>query len=592
MSIVLNKNHVKDNFFLQIPNLFILFLFIFYSPIDIECDGTTQIAFAKSILASITNFENLFVSSYRAPLFAISTIFSGTYLFNSFIPLIIFNSLICLLMPSIIYYGFIFYNRKIALCSALTMMMSLIPFIQIKLILGTHLMVFFTVCSLSLLLIFLKKESKSIMIFTLISSFLMFFTRWEGIFLFIGINLIFLYYFFFKRDLNNYKILKKTYFKSILIFTLFIFLWLFIKAIFLNFQDAKMDKVDFLMSFKSMHNASGAQLLWKVQNSHSDVIMNDKFYLNIDKSLMQKERFITKDSQYGLEVYKILLNYFKSKDITYYEKYKTMIPLGGVLDRTGNEINLYEEHFGKFKGNPQKITDNIFDENFKSSHYVFIIPEILKKEIGIIKADALLKKWSQEIIFDNPIIFMNITEDLFSYYGVNFRPLLNKFIEDKNPQLPELYKNVTQNRINLKENQANFILGYWKDFAWYNIDFNLGNCASNTLSTKMFDEYHSSFKKNNKSFLSIKINKISSFTRNLVRNVFGPLILILFVILIFRNPNVSSITLFSSYFILLFALSYVAGSIYLKYDNYTLPILIFIFYKLICDFTENSKNYR
>ena len=107
----------------------------------------------------------------------------------------------------------------------------------------------------------------------------------------------------------------------------------------------------------------------------------------------------------------------------------------------------------------------------------------------------------------------------------------------------------------------------------------------------MFDEYHSSFKKNNKSFLSIKINKISSFTRNLVRNVFGPLILILFVILIFRNPNVSSITLFSSYFILLFALSYVAGSIYLKYDNYTLPILIFIFINLYVILLR-IKNYR
>ena len=192
----MKKIYFYDHIYFQSLNVVLISFALYFSPIDLECDGTTEIAFAKSILLSLSELKNLLIHSYRAPLFSFSTIISGMFLFDSFNPLLIFNSLLALLMPSLTYFAFILYNRKLALFSSFILILSLIPYIQIKLILGTHLMTFNTIACLSFLFLFLKTLKSRDLILCLIFSFSMFFTRWEGIFLFIG-NIVLLFCLFF-----------------------------------------------------------------------------------------------------------------------------------------------------------------------------------------------------------------------------------------------------------------------------------------------------------------------------------------------------------------------------------------------------------
>ena len=156
MNSFFKNTNILDNILLQIINLILIFWVFYYSPIDYECDAASTLINSKYIYHSVFTNEVVPASwSYRAPLYKLIQILSGTFFFDSFNPIIFVHILFSFLMPSFFYFTLLHVNRTLALFGSIIFILSLIPIIHLKLILSVHSMIFFLVLSNYFLLKFI-----------------------------------------------------------------------------------------------------------------------------------------------------------------------------------------------------------------------------------------------------------------------------------------------------------------------------------------------------------------------------------------------------------------------------------------------------
>ena len=120
--------------------------------------------------------------------------------------------------------------------------------------------------------------------------------------------------------------------------------------------------------------------------------------------------------------------------------------------------------------------------------------------------------------------------------------------------------------------------------------FDSANCASNSLSPKMFDEYENQYKKNSNKPNSDLIEKVARTNRDIIRNFVGPLMLISLIFIFFTKYFFLVLVLFASYNVSLIFLSIMDSNVVGgKSEAYTLVLGILILIFLLSGFMNFLK---
>ena len=561
MNFFIKNGNILDNILLQLINVVLILWVFYYSPIDYECDAANTLETSKYIYHTIFTNEAVSPSwSYRAPLYKLIQIVSGTFFFDSFKPIVFTQIIFSILMPSFFYFTLFHINRRFALLGSIIFILSLIPIIHLKLILSVHSMIFFLVLSNFFLVKFVYKKNISDFYFAFITSLMVMMTRFDGTFIFLGQALILSYY-LFKTKLEiklKLKHLLKAY--SVVVITMLF--WMTLKATFILKVS---NPVQFIQSFASLNHQSGAQLYWSVNNGMRNDI-NTKYSNQIGSDRYIDNLLVLSNGPASKKLYNYLTKFFEKEGIidhlSFFED--KMLPISIIEKKENSPSKIYYDHFEKFFDDPKKIADNVFNEEFESYHYPLIIPALLETFYGKSITDKLLLGASYEIILSNKDIKDMILKKYYDAYGS-----LNKLIFLRTLKYP-----------NPKKNNS-----------WYNLEtFDSANCASNSLSPKMFDEYENQYNKNSNKPNSNLIEKISSTHRHIIRNFVGPLILIFLIFIFFTKYFFLVLVLFASYNVTLIFMSVMAsGVVHRKSEAYTLVLGILILIFLLSGFKNFLK---
>lgn len=551
MNMHIKNKHFEDNILLQVVNIIFIAILFYYSPIDYECDAANTLLSSKYIYHLIFTNDPISASySYRGPIYIIIQIFSGAFLFDSFFPIIFIQIILSILMPIFFYFTLLKISRAFALIGSFLFIFSLIPILHLKLMLEIHLMIFFVVLSNFFVVKFIYQKKISDFYIAFLISLMMFFTRFDGIFIFLGQALILSYY-LFETNLElktKLKHILKSY--SLVILTLF--LWMTIKA-FSVLNLSVSTPIKFFQSFTSLNHQTGAQLYWSLNNGIRGNI-NTKYLYEPASDEYIDNLLLRNNGPASEKLYNHLKIFFEKKDIIEHISFfeNRMAPLD-QKNKKLTTLEMYNAHYGNFYEDTSKIADNIFNKNFESLYYPLHIPGFLEHMYGKPKADKLLQGASFEIILNNKdiqkIFFEKFTESYGSITDLKF------IIEGTYPHA------MTTD--------------------WYNLKtFDSANCAQSSLSPKMFSEYKQQFEKNSNKSISILIGEIASSNKTILRSLIGSSILILLIFIFHTNKPFLISVLFISYNATLIFLAVMAsGVVNTKSEAYTLVLglLIFIF---------------
>jgi len=541
-----NKN-IQDNILLQVINVTLIVIVFNVSPIDYECDAANTLLNSKYIYHLLFTNDPIGASySYRAPIYKVIQVFSGTFFLDSFFPLIFVQIIFSILMPSIFYFTLLNINRGFALLGSFLFLLSMIPIIHLKLILSVHTMIFFVVLSNYFLIKFVYQKKIFDFYLAFLTSVMLLFTRFDGAFIFLG-QILILSYYLFKTNLE-FKAKLRHILKSYSFVILTICLWMIIKAlVVLNLS--VLTPVKFLQSFTSLNHQTGAQLFWSLNNEIRQHV-NNKYSYETNSVEYIDNLLIKSNGPSSEKLYNHLKIFFEKNDIIkHLSFYEDKMPPIFPKNKKMTPLEVYNNHYGNFFDDTSKITDNIFNKDFESLYYPLHIPGFLNDMYGKAKSDRLLMGVSLEIIANNP----EIQKNFLKQFIISYSSLKN---------LKSLFKAYPMSH----------------STSWYDLKiFNAGNCPQTSLSPKMFDEYESQFNKNSNSPNSIVIGSIANTHKNILRGLIGPSILILFIFIFYTNKPFLISVLFVSYNITLMFLSVMSSKVAgTKSENYTLVIGLII----------------
>jgi hypothetical protein len=276
-------------------NIFFISLFLYYSPFDIECDGSLFFKTGKFFYDFLFSENYSVVFNYRPPAFPLYLILTGTFFFDSLYPFVITNVLLTLISPLLIYFSLNYYGKLKALIFTLFFLFSTILYINLKSSLEIHLITFFIILNISSLINFYNKKKLIFLYLTIFSALLATFTRFDVIFV-LFFNLLFLIYFLvkdkslFKHIAICYSFVGITFALWMVIKFLVLYLYFYVPSSNLNLRDyAKNNKVSlFISSVTSLNHQTGAQLFWRLNNdirASLNANKNNKYVYNfLDKN--------------------------------------------------------------------------------------------------------------------------------------------------------------------------------------------------------------------------------------------------------------------------------------------------------------------
>ncbi len=470
------KRNIFDNYlsfnliFLNFLNLFLIFIFIFISPFDFECDSATALNYSKFFIQHFFNPDVIGSPSHRPFLYPIYILFSGTFIFDSLIPITILNSILSIIQVNLIYLTFKYKGKNLSLIITILIMLGGFFYIHINSFYETHLVLFFIILSICGLVNFKNTGKNYFFYLSFFSLFGGFFTRFDTFFILI-LGLISLILVVLKRkEFNNKE--KRFYifflFSCSLIITLF---WAFYKSFFLYMVGTEADRGKKDLFFESFFSLSvnhytGQQLFWRMNNFDRHVLNN--YYGNTNN----KEKYVNNTLNINSGKNTILLYETLNRIITSKRSLELINGYKGQMQPLGLEKkygkNVWERHYGDIYKNPKKVVNQIFDKEFESIHYPDQIPNILKENIGTKKGDELLKKVYFEFKKEYPILNKAIINDILHAYSIRF---------------------------NYFENSIHFMSYIPSGVLWYDIGFNLGNCAKSLFSENMYDYYKKKYSK-------------------------------------------------------------------------------------------------
>lgn len=479
------KNICENNIllhliFLNIINLSFILIFTLISPFDFECDAATALRYSKFFIQHLFNDDFIGSPSHRPFFYPIYVLLSGTFIFDSLIPIIFFNSLLSIIEVNIIFLTFRYIGKNLSFILTTLLMFGGFFYIHINSFFETHLVLFFVVLSICGLVNFEQTKEKFFFYLCFFSLFCCFFTRFDTFFLlFLGlISLLLLVI----KDKDFVK--KEKSFYTIFLFSvsfLIILFWVFYKSFFLYKVGTAADRGNkdlFIESFFSLsvNHFTGQQLFWRMNNIDKSRL--NYYYAKTNDKQKVKNVLNANLGEKSLLLFNTLNQIIMSdRSIELINNYKGRMKPLGLEKIYGTDV--WERHYGEIFNNPRKIINQVFDPNFESLHYPDQIPSILKANIGTKKTDELLVDVYYEFKNKYPFLNLAILNDILNAYNIGFDYI----------------------------NHETYFLKYSPiGTLWYDIDFNLGNCAKDLFSERMYDQYQIF---NLKSSKSISQNKKS-----------------------------------------------------------------------------------
>ena len=448
-------------------------------------------------ISTKTNFP--IVDWKRPPLYPIFLVISGTYLFDSLFPLIIVQ-LILSFSCIIFIYEIIFTNlksSKLTLLFTIIFSITSIPYILIKFLIAEQLLFFFTVFSFYLLSLYSYNNKEKYLHFSIIIATLAWLTKWEGVLLFISISS------FIILSFNNFS--GKKFYKLISFF-LIPFLILSTWTITRSTVYGNFSKVT------SVSDSNSEQFFYKTYGVMTSELYNFKNKLNLDienysiKSIKLDETFIqTVNRANGKNselLYQTIKKFLHANPDSYLPYKKYLANAYQVVDN--QKINFYDELFGKFDGDVDKITKNIFNQ--PNIYYFNFFSYGLDDFIGKHEKDKILKGVIIEAFINEPQLLYIFLFDFFKAYGVN----LENLVIDKNP------------------------FDGLKHSSFIN-PFNAGKCAENNLTSNQFNEYKISHENRDQHKFAKFIVDYSDKLNDLIRDYLILIFLISLINFLFFN---------------------------------------------------------
>lgn len=542
---------MKNSFYsvksILIFSFFVCLIYAYYTPIDFHCDSATfynagskihfilkkyfylLIPITIILLILIKNLNllknNIFlfmimllvfslsflifnyndtpfkiITFNRPPLYPLFMIFGGIYTFNTFlyfITLQILISLVCIYMIYKILNKFI-YNSKFVFFSVFVYALTSTPHVLITYLSAEQLSYLFIIAFIYFVVEFHFSNKSIYLYFALIASLCSWFTRWEGQIIFISFCILILIYFF------NKKISLRKIFIFILISSISIFSWSTIRSI---------STGDF-SSFFNVSNSSMDQLMWKYYSSAPSTIYKYEKRFN----LVKKNSGVFKSDLYPNQplgslivhpdngpntkyMYDLIFEVINEKPDSY--KYLQQSLADVTKDESNKSIDFYYQLFGKFESN-ELLLKNIIEQ--PSIYYFNYFNPLIIEKIGRSDKDQLYKKVLFESFNNYPILLFTPIASFFKVYGIDLENYLTK-----NGKLFGI-------------RDSNFLTPY-----------NGGKCASNNLTLELFDEYEKSHNKDLPIFAKNLFN-YSDFLNDFIRDYFGLIIIVGYLILLFLNP--------------------------------------------------------
>jgi hypothetical protein len=191
--------------------------------------------------------------------------------------------------------------------------------------------------------------------------------------------------------------------------------------------------------------------------------------------------------------------------------------------------------------------------NELTSQYTFYVVAAAKNQLGVINGDKLLFEAAIEAILAHPSFLLQIANESLGLLGLNFKQI---FINADRP-------------IVMKD-----IYPYWGEYHYHWVDFNLANCASNTLPENMVKELNLSQIHTSREFNS-RIVEFGSLGRNFVRAICGTILMVgFFALFLIKRRRFFNIMLLSVIIISFTVLGVFVGGVYTRYEVSTLSMII------------------
>lgn len=438
-------------YILNLINLFLIILIISFTSFTAECDGATHYQFAKCFSFS----DDPCMVSYRPFLYPLYISLSGCFLFDSIIPLVILNIFLSILLINYMFITFNDIGKNKSLIISVIFTLCGFHLFHIFGLSEMHLVLFFLIISICSLVNFSKKFEKKFFYLSLICFFMCFYTRLDTVFILIfGVLALFIMITKSRVIVFKEKINFAVY-GSILSF-IFMFGWITYKSSMIYFHGGPADRYNkdsFINSFFSfsLNHFEGFQLFWRMNAYDIDILKTTGKNIKNVNSINLGE--ISKNFK------EVLYQSIRNEDVKKY--LLSLKPL--IKEETWNL------HYGTIDSNPENIIDQLFNPEFQIDPLVYPIhiPEILKTSNGIIETNKILKK---------------------VYFGFKDKfPILKKYIFYDFLLAYEFKSDLLDKR------DRDYSLFYIVN----NTPFNVGGCAKQSFSPKVFQFYKNLYYKKN-----------------------------------------------------------------------------------------------
>jgi hypothetical protein len=207
-------------------------------------------------------------------------------------------------------------------------------------------------------------------------------------------------------------------------------------------------------------------------------------------------------------------------------------------------LDYYHMAFGRFEGNPGALANNIIMKpNMFYPDYVF---RLLNERLGIYETDKLINEVISEAVMKHPVILLAMASQGMTTFGVRMVSLLER-------EMP--------------------VFSLWHGYHYHNVPYNRGGCSETSLPPAMIKE-NLADERFSQSLPHNAFMKISSFSRNIVRNTVGVLALLSWWIIPFSSNRIFLTFLACSSIATIGVMSVMSGSVYTRYEYSSLPLIL------------------
>jgi hypothetical protein len=511
-----------------IPPILMSLATYFSMNILFECDAKTYFSFAKSLISG----EDL--NLLRGPIYPIFLLVAGSEWADSIYLILIIQWLMGVTIAIIITKQLEINNPNIKLLISIFISLNGYFFFGAKILLAEQLTMFLGILAIFFLLRFTVNYKTKDIITSIILASLAFLTRYEAM----PILLVILCY----SLLYNYKKRKiKLFLVTIIIPLVIIIGWSSIK----KYHFSTKNEAGLIV------NEFGSQLITSLDfaiREEQDRLINEGrnidaqniSYFKIDNGPITKEAidrivaFLKIDNS-------LIQN--KNKGLSLDKSYKKELETIWVPALSEPELPI------------KWFFSN--DLERRSSQVVFLMNEVLSKQIGVREADKVLSLMAFELVKSNPNIMKLYLKKALNWYGID----LNKKML--------IYNNNMRN-------------------SFWDAQYDQAYCASTILSERQFKQYSEKFSKKQ---LFDPVQNLTEATMDIFRLVFLLSLTVWFIlkIIYIRIPNIKIPLLFMIHILVIIFLTFSQSGIHSKHSILPGAIATYLFVIIINDIANYKK---